>query len=103
MQTKVFGKSYLSRQPNPNSDSNFAPLFIIAGSKRVDLGSLKERLGLSEDGARMLIEELQKGYLVDVFSQLEGDAVVETLRLTDLGTSALQAMMERMCELPELH
>jgi hypothetical protein len=57
---------------------------------------------MSDDDARALIDDLQRRYLVDVVSQLEGSSIVETLRLTEQGTSTLQNMLERMCELPEL-
>lgn len=80
----------------------FSALFIVAGSKTVDAEALRNRLRLSEGDFRGLLDQLQRRYLVDVVSQLQGGSVVEHLRLTDEGASALQLMLERMCELPEL-
>ncbi len=81
---------------------DFSALFVVAGSKTVDAGTLRNRLRLSESDFRILLDQLQRRYLVDVVSQLQGGSVVEHLRLTEEGESTLQLMLERMCELPEL-
>lgn len=82
--------------------SSFRALFVLSGSKGVSPGVLRKQLGLSDDDFNALLESLQKTYLVDSVSELRGDSIVEYLCLTDEGTSTLQQMMERMCELPEL-
>ena len=81
---------------------SFTALFVVAGSKTVDVGTVRNRLKLSEGEFRGLLDRLQREYLVDVVSQLQGGSVVEHLRLTEEGASVLQLMLERMCELPEL-
>ena len=81
---------------------SFEVLFALAGSDSMDARTVGGRLGLPEADLRRLIEDLQGRYLVDVISNLEGDTVRETLRLTDDGEAALLESLERMCELPEL-
>ncbi|HYC12136.1 MAG TPA: hypothetical protein VEC02_05690 [Nitrososphaerales archaeon] len=81
---------------------SFHVLFVLAGSDSMDAKSVSNRLGIAEADCRRLVEDLQKRYLVDVVSELEGDRVKETLRLTEDGEAALLGSLERMCELPEL-
>jgi len=82
--------------------SSFKALFVLSGSKGVSPGVLRKQLGLPEDDFSALLENLQRTYLVDSVSELRGESIVEYFCLTDEGTSVLQRMMERMCELPEL-
>lgn len=83
------------------SGRSFGVLFALAGSDSLDSRTLAGRLGISEAECLKLVEDLQRRYLVDVVSRLEGDAVKESLRLTEDGEAALFVSLERMCELPE--
>lgn len=98
------GVGYLSHDGSDarEPDLCFSALFVVAGSKAVEAGTVRNRLRLSEGDFRGLLDQLQRRYLVDVVSQLQDGSVVEHLRLTEEGASALQLMLERMCELPEL-
>jgi hypothetical protein len=102
--TTTWGTGRLGRVGADALESNhgFAALFVLAGSKGVESEVLRRRLKLTESDFRYLTDDLQRGYLVDVVSHLQGGSVVETLSLTDEGASTLQKMMERMCELPEI-
>ncbi|HMD79168.1 MAG TPA: hypothetical protein VKF39_04200 [Nitrososphaerales archaeon] len=80
---------------------SFEVLFALAGSDS-DARSIGNRLGIAEAECLRLVEDLQGRYLVDVVSRLEGDAVKETLKLTEDGEAALFGSLEKMCELPEL-
>ena len=82
--------------------SSFRALFVLSGSKGVSPGVLRKQLGLSDDDFNVLVEVLQRTYLVDSVSELRGESIVEYFCLTDEGKATLQQMMERMCELPEL-
>jgi DNA-binding MarR family transcriptional regulator len=84
------------------SGSRFSALFVIAGSRGTDSHSLRRRLGLSEGDFRGLIDQLQRGYLVDIVSERQGGYLVEHIHLTEEGKAELQQMLESMCELPEL-
>jgi hypothetical protein len=77
-------------------------LFALAGSDSVDVKSLGDRLGMTERECRRVVEDLQSRYLLDVVSGLDGEAVRETLRLTEEGETTLLRALERMHELPEL-
>ncbi len=64
--------------------------------------SLAARIGFGTRECGRAVAELQRRYLVDLVSGLEGRAVKETLRLTEDGESSLMNSLEKMCELPEL-
>jgi predicted ArsR family transcriptional regulator len=80
---------------------SFAVLFALAGSDSMNAETLGNRLGLSESECRHVIDDLQRRYLVDVVSRLEGETVKETLRLTEEGEALLLRSLEQICELPE--
>jgi len=82
--------------------STFRALFVLSGSKGVSAEVLRRELGLSHNDFHSLLDRLQRSYLVDAVSELSGESVIEYYRLTEEGTSTLQGMLERMCELPEL-
>jgi DNA-binding PadR family transcriptional regulator len=48
-----------------------------------------------------LLDRLHQNYLIDVVSQLDGDKVRQSLRLTEEGERVLLLTLEKMCELPE--
>ncbi len=69
----------------------------------MDLESLRARTRLSPVAFENLLGWLQREYLVDVVASLEGDAVAESVTLTEKGEAVLVSMLEITCELPELH
>jgi DNA-binding MarR family transcriptional regulator len=77
-------------------------LFALAGSDSTDARALRDRFGLTESECLRLIDDLQRKYLVDVVSGLDGDSVRETLRLTEEGEAFLLRSLEQTYELPEL-
>ena len=93
--------AYVTPSP-PSWNQEFAALFIAAAPGGVDVAEVKRRLKLSESEARGVVDDLQRGYLADVVSSLDGDKVTETLRLTEEGAAILQLELEAICELPEL-
>jgi hypothetical protein len=80
---------------------SFEVLFALAGSDSMDARSLGARLGMTEGECRRVVEDLHGKYLLDVVSRLQGEAVKETLALTENGQAALLDSLEKMCELPE--
>ena len=101
--TKTEGIGYLRRESADSGRpaTSFRALFVLSGSKGVSPTVLRRQLGLSDEDFRALIGRLQTMYLVESVSELRGDSIVEYLRLTDDGLSALQQILEGMCELPE--
>ncbi len=65
--------------------------------------ALQERTKLAAFDFGNLVGWLQREYLVEVVSSLERDEVVENIRLTERGEIVLVRMLERTCELPDLH
>lgn len=80
---------------------SFAVLFALAGSDSMDAKTLGKRLGLPEQECVRVVEDLQRRYLVDLVSRLDGEVVKETLRLTEEGEAVLARSLEQTCELPE--
>jgi len=78
----------------------FAILFALA-VKPISARDLEARLGLSPSLREALVDELQEDYLVDVVSQLDGEQIRETLKLTEKGMSLLFWALEHTNELPE--
>ncbi len=79
---------------------SFAVLLALT-RKTLTNSELRTSLGLGYAEYRDLLEGLHREYLVDVVSQLDGDQVRESLRLTDEGERSLLRTLEKMCELPE--
>ncbi|HEY6284010.1 MAG TPA: hypothetical protein VIW22_08815 [Nitrososphaerales archaeon] len=65
--------------------------------------ALQERTKLAPSAVGNLLAWLQREYLVEVVSGLEGNEVAENVQLTDRGETVLVGMLEKTCELPELH
>jgi Mn-dependent DtxR family transcriptional regulator len=63
---------------------------------------LQERMKLTPESCQELLTWLQREYLVDVVSTLDGNEVSETIELTDKGERVLISLLEQTCELPEL-
>jgi hypothetical protein len=76
-------------------------LLALAGSRKLQVGALRSKMKLTPSGADALVSWLQREYLVDVVSSLDGTEVREALVLTDLGEKVLLGLLEQMCELPE--
>ena len=65
--------------------------------------ALQGRTKLNPSAFGSLLGWLQREYLVDVVSALDGDRVEESVELTEKGESVLVSILEKTCELPELH
>ena len=85
------------------SGQSLVTLLALVGSKRMGVKALQERTKLSPFALGNLLGWLQREYLVEVVSSLEEDKVAENVRLTDRGETLLVCMLERTCELPDLH
>jgi hypothetical protein len=84
------------------SGQSLVTLLALVGTKRMDVEALRERTKLAPFAFGNLLGWLQREYLVDVITSLEGDQVKEKVALTDKGEAALVSMLESTCELPEL-
>jgi len=82
---------------------SLSALLALAGAQRLGVDELRTRMRLSSRGFGTLLSWLQREYLVDVVSRLDGYEVRETVVLTDKGEKLLLGLLEQMCELPELH
>ncbi len=85
------------------SNQSLATLLALVGSRRMDVKGLQERTKLNPFAFGKLLGWLQREYLVEVVSSLEGDEVAENVQLTDRGETVLVGILEQTCELPELH
>lgn len=85
------------------SGQSIVALLALVGSKSMDVEELRRRTRLSPYAFRNLVEWLQWEYLVDIVSNLNGSEVQEKVELTEKGESVLISVLERTCELPELH
>jgi len=74
----------------------------LVGAKRMNVEALRGRINLSPHAFGNLLGWLQREYLVDVVSALDGDRVEEKVELTEQGEQVLVSMLEKTCELPEL-
>jgi len=84
------------------TNTSLTALLALAGSRRLDVAELQTRMKLTAEGCEELLSWLQREYLVDVVSSLQGNEVNETIQLTDKGERVLIGLLERTCELPEL-
>ena len=84
------------------SGESLVTLLALAGTKRMDVEALHERTKLAPSVFENLLGWLQREYLVDIITNLEGDQVKEKVVLTEKGEAALVSMLESTCELPEL-
>jgi hypothetical protein len=84
------------------SNQSLVTLLALVGSRRMDVKALQERTKLAPFAFDDLLRWLQREYLVEVVSTLDGDNVAEKVRLTERGETVLVGMLERTCELPEL-
>jgi len=84
------------------SGQSLVTLLALAGTKRMDVEVLRERAKLTPTAFEYLLGWLQREYLVDVITSLEGERVEESVTLTEKGEAVLVRMLESTCELPEL-
>ena len=85
------------------SNQSLVTLLALVGSRRMDVKALEERTKLAPLAFGNLLEWLQREYLVEVVSGLDGPAVAENVQLTDRGETVLVGILEKTCELPEMH
>jgi hypothetical protein len=83
------------------SDRGLMTLLALVGTKQMDVEGLRARTKLTPFAFGNLLSWLQREYLVDVISNLEGDRVDEKVELTEKGEAVLVGMLEKTCELPE--
>jgi hypothetical protein len=83
------------------SGQGLLTLLALVGTKRMDTDTLRARMKLTPHAFRGLLSWLQREYLVDIISSLEGDHVEERVVLTEKGEEALVGMLEKTCELPD--
>lgn len=69
----------------------------------MDVRTLQERTKLSPLAFGNLLGWLQQEYLVEVVSGLNGNEIAQKVQLTDRGETVLVSILEKTCELPELH
>jgi hypothetical protein len=69
----------------------------------MNVEALRGRINLNPRAFGNLLGWLQREYLVDLVSTLDGDRVEENVELTEKGEAVLVSMLEKTCELPELH
>jgi predicted transcriptional regulator len=82
---------------------SLSALLALAGSKTRGVDEFRRRMKLTREGFETLLAWLQRQYLVDVVSTLQGYKVEEAVVLTDKGEHVLLSLLEQMCELPELN
>ena len=85
------------------SGQSLVTLLALVGARRLNVEALRERTKLNPSAFGSLLGWLQREYLVDVVSALDGDHVEEKVELTEQGEAVLVSMLEKTCELPELH
>jgi hypothetical protein len=84
------------------SGQSLVTLLALVGTKRMDVEALRERTRLTPLAFENLLGWLQREYLIDIVTSLEGERVKESVALTEKGEVALVSMLESTCELPEL-
>ena len=84
------------------SGQSLVTLLALVGTKRMEVEALRQRAKLTPLAFENLLEWMQREYLVDIITSLEGTDVKESVALTEKGEAALVSMLESTCELPEL-
>jgi len=84
------------------SGQSLVTLLALAGTRRMDPEALRARTSLAPSAFRSFLVWLQREYLVDVVSSLDGERISEKVELTEKGEELLVRMLETTCELPEL-
>jgi len=84
------------------SGQSIVTLLALVGTKRMDVEALRVRTRLAPLAFENLLSWLQREYLVDVITSLEGDQVKESVALTEKGEGVLVSILESTFELPEL-
>lgn len=84
------------------SGQSLVALLALVGTRRMDSEALRGRTKLTPTAFGNLLGWLQREYLVEVISNLEGNEVKEKVQLTEKGEAVLVSLLEKTCELPEL-
>jgi len=84
------------------SGQSLVTLLALVGAKEMNVEALRGRIKLNPRAFANLLGWLQREYLVDVVSTLDGDHIQEKVELTERGEAVLVSMLEKTCELPEL-
>ena len=88
--------------PDVLPGQSLAALLALVGTKKMGVEALRSRTMLTPRAFATLLDWLQRDYLVDIVTSLEGMRVDEKVRLTEKGEAVLLSLLERTCELPEL-
>jgi vacuolar-type H+-ATPase subunit F/Vma7 len=96
-------------ETDPNDDlrgiisgQRLVTLLALVGARQMDPEALREKTKLAPSAFRNFLRWLQREYLVDVISSLDGEKISEKIELTDKGEELLVRILEKTCELPEL-
>jgi hypothetical protein len=84
------------------SGQSLVTLLALVGTKQMSVEDLRRKTKLTPEAFESLLGWLQREYLIDLISTLEGNQVEEDAVLTDRGETLLVSMLEKTCELPEL-
>jgi hypothetical protein len=84
------------------SGQTLVALLALVGTRRMGVEALRDRTKLTPYAFGRLLSWLQREYLVDVVSTLDGGRIEEKAELRDKGEAFLVSMLEKTCELPEL-
>lgn len=84
------------------SGQSLVTLLALVGTKQMSVEALRRKTRLTPEAFESLLGWLQREYLIDVISTLEGNRVEEEAVLTDRGETLIVSMLEKTCELPEL-
>lgn len=76
-------------------------LLKLYGSKQMEFTQVMRHMGMCNAEFSKLVSELQREYLVDVVTYLDGRYVKECLSLTERGERIIYEIMEKTYELPE--
>ena len=84
------------------SGQSLVTLLALVGTRRMDVQALRKRTKLTPLAFENLLGWMQREYLIEVISSLEGTQVEEKAQLTEKGEAVLVGLLEKTCELPEL-
>ncbi len=85
------------------SGQSLVTLLALVGARRMGVEALRGRVSLNPHAFGNLIGWLQREYLVDIVSTLDGNRVEEEVELTEKGEAVLVNILEKTCKLPEFH
>lgn len=77
-------------------------LLALVGARKMEVEAFRARTRLAPLAFDRLLRWLQREYLVDVITSLDGERIREEIDLSEWGESVLISMLERTHELLEL-